>query len=41
MAVKQKNFASEPYPNWTAIGVNWLAGFNFETKVIACILQEA
>ena len=26
-----------PYPNWTAIGVNWLAGFDFEIKVIARI----
>ncbi|MCU5782839.1 hypothetical protein MA04_02139 [Alcanivorax balearicus MACL04] len=24
-----------PYPNWTAVGVNWLAGFDFEIKVIA------
>ncbi len=24
-----------PYSNWTAIGVNWLAGFDFEIKVIA------
>jgi enamine deaminase RidA (YjgF/YER057c/UK114 family) len=24
-------------PNWTAIGVNWLAGFDFEIKVIARI----
>jgi enamine deaminase RidA (YjgF/YER057c/UK114 family) len=37
MAVKQKNFAQKPYPNWTAIGVNWLAGFDFEIKVIARI----
>ncbi|PUY80660.1 hypothetical protein B8W46_11655 [Cronobacter sakazakii] len=26
-----------PYPNWTAVGVNWLAGFDFEIKVIARI----
>jgi enamine deaminase RidA (YjgF/YER057c/UK114 family) len=26
-----------PYPNWTAIGVNWLGGFDFEIKVIARI----
>ncbi|MHC1550663.1 RidA family protein [Phyllobacterium sp. K27] len=37
MAVKQKTFATKPYPNWTAIGVNWLAGFDFEIKVIARI----
>ncbi|EGT4394089.1 RidA family protein, partial [Cronobacter sakazakii] len=24
-------------PNWTAVGVNWLAGFDFEIKVIARI----
>lgn len=39
MNVKQKVFASPPYPNWTAIGVNWLAGFDFEIKVIARIPQ--
>jgi len=27
----------KPYPNWTAVGVNWLAGFDFEIKVIARI----
>lgn len=37
LAVKTKVFASPPYPNWTAIGVNWLAGFDFEIKVIARI----
>ena len=26
-----------PYPAWTAVGVNWLAGFDFEIKVIARI----
>lgn len=25
MAVKQKIFAHPPYPNWTAVGVTWLA----------------
>ncbi|EYI69222.1 hypothetical protein SEEH4391_01176, partial [Salmonella enterica subsp. enterica serovar Heidelberg str. CVM24391] len=25
------------YPNWTAVGVTWLAGFDFEIKVIARI----
>jgi enamine deaminase RidA (YjgF/YER057c/UK114 family) len=35
MAVKQEIFPAAPYPNWTAIGVNWLAGFDFEIKVIA------
>jgi enamine deaminase RidA (YjgF/YER057c/UK114 family) len=37
MAVKQKIFPSEPYPNWTAVGVTWLSGFDFEIKVIARI----
>lgn len=37
MAVKQKIFSNPPYPNWTALGVNWLAGFDFEIKVIARI----
>lgn len=35
MAVKNGVFSEPPYPNWTAIGVNWLAGFDFEIKVIA------
>ncbi|MBW2853788.1 RidA family protein, partial [Escherichia coli] len=26
-----------PYPTWTAVGVTWLAGFDFEIKVIARI----
>jgi enamine deaminase RidA (YjgF/YER057c/UK114 family) len=29
--------AKAPYPNWTAVGVNWLAGCDFEIKVIARI----
>lgn len=37
MGVKQQIFSAAPYPNWTAIGVNWLAGFDFEIKVIARI----
>lgn len=37
MEIKQKMFSAPPYPNWTAIGVNWLAGFDFEIKVIARI----
>lgn len=37
MAVKGEVFPQAPYPNWTAIGVNWLAGFDFEIKVIARI----
>ncbi|WP_018239015.1 RidA family protein [Ensifer sp. BR816] len=37
MEVKQQIFSNPPYPNWTALGVNWLAGFDFEIKVIARI----
>lgn len=32
---KNRAFPERPYPNWTALGVNWLAGFDFEIKVIA------
>lgn len=35
LAVKDEIFPQAPYPNWTAVGVNWLAGFDFEIKVIA------
>lgn len=35
LEVKAEIFPEAPYPNWTAIGVNWLAGFDFEIKVIA------
>ena len=37
MKVKAEMFPQPPYPNWTAVGVNWLAGFDFEIKVIARI----
>ncbi|WLD98017.1 RidA family protein [Agrobacterium leguminum] len=37
MTVKHGIFSQKPYPNWTAVGVNWLAGFDFEIKVIARI----
>ena len=37
MGVKGEVFKSAPYPSWTAVGVNWLAGFDFEIKVIARI----
>lgn len=37
MKIKSKIFHQQPYPNWTAIGVTWLAGFDFEIKVIARI----
>lgn len=35
--IRLKAFGEPPYPNWTAVGVNWLAGFDFEIKVIARI----
>ncbi len=41
MAVKSETFAKSPYPNWTAVGVNWLAGFDFEIKVTARIPSRA
>lgn len=41
LAVKQEIFDTRPYPNWTAIGVNWLAGFDFEIKVVARVPRAA
>ena len=41
MAVREKVIGQPPYPNWTAVGVTWLAGFDFEIKVIARIPQPA
>jgi enamine deaminase RidA (YjgF/YER057c/UK114 family) len=35
MEVKKTVFPQAPYPNWTAVGVTWLSGFDFEIKVIA------
>jgi len=35
MTVKNEVFRDAPYPSWTAVGVNWLAGFDFEIKVTA------
>lgn len=32
---KDRVFPAPPYPNWTALGVTWLAGFDFEIKVVA------
>jgi enamine deaminase RidA (YjgF/YER057c/UK114 family) len=36
-AVRGEFFKSPPYPSLTGLGVNWLAGFDFEIKVIARI----
>ena len=41
MAVRNKVIGDPPYPNWTAVGVTWLAGFDFEIKVIARIPEAA
>lgn len=35
LAVKNDIFPQAPYPSWTALGVTWLAGFDFEIKVVA------
>ena len=35
LAVKNDMFPQPPYPSWTALGVTWLAGFDFEIKVVA------
>ena len=40
MTVKGEVFSEPPYPNWTAVGVNWLGGFDFEIKVIARIPEK-
>jgi len=37
MAVRAAEIGDPPFPNWTAVGVSWLAGFDFEIKVIARI----
>ncbi len=41
MPVKNKFFPAAPHPAWTAVGVNWLAGFDFEIKVIARLPDAA
>lgn len=40
-AVRLAAFGEPPFPNWTAVGVNWLAGFDFEIKVIARLPASA
>lgn len=37
LAVRAEEIGDPPYPNWTAVGVTWLAGFDFEIKVIVRI----
>jgi len=41
MAVRTSEIGDAPYPNWTAVGVTWLAGFDFEIKAIARIPSAA
>ena len=41
MEAKDRAFPSQPYPNWTAVGVTWLAGFDFEIKVVARLPNAA
>ncbi|MBU0724553.1 MAG: RidA family protein [Alphaproteobacteria bacterium] len=41
LPVKNEVFPRAPYPTWTALGVTWLAGFDFEIKVIARIPDKA
>jgi enamine deaminase RidA (YjgF/YER057c/UK114 family) len=40
-ALRLKIMGGAPYPAWTAIGVNWLAGFDFEIKVIVRLPSPA
>ena len=37
LAVRDRFLGAPPYPNITSVGVNWLAGFDVEIKVIARI----
>lgn len=39
--VRATIFPEAPFPNWTAVGVKWLAGFDFEIKVIARLPNAA
>ncbi|MGE7368257.1 RidA family protein [Neorhizobium sp. NPDC001467] len=41
MKVKAEFFGEPPYPTWTAVGVTWLAGFDFEIKVVARLPSAA
>lgn len=41
MAVRSEFIGEPPHPNWTAVGVTWLAGFAFEIKVVARIPNAA
>lgn len=41
MAVRAQEIGEAPWPTWTALGVTWLAGFDFELKVIARVPAKA
>ena len=41
LKVKDEVFPQAPFPTWTAVGVSWLAGFDFEIKVIAKLPDPA
>ncbi|MCP3402139.1 MULTISPECIES: RidA family protein [unclassified Bradyrhizobium] len=40
MKVRSAEIGDPPFPNWTAVGVTWLAGFDFEIKAIARIPSQ-
>ncbi|MET4038899.1 RidA family protein [Bradyrhizobium sp. RT6a] len=40
MKVRSAEIGDPPFPNWTAVGVTWLAGFDFEIKAIARIPRQ-
>jgi enamine deaminase RidA (YjgF/YER057c/UK114 family) len=40
-AIRDRAFGGAPYTNWTAVGVTWLAGYDFEIKAIARLPQPA
>lgn len=40
LKVRARYLGEPPHPNLTAVGVNWLSGFDFEIKVIARIPSD-
>lgn len=41
LAIRAEEIGEPPFPTWTAVGVTWLSGFDFEIKVIARIPSKA
>lgn len=41
LAIRAEEIGDPPYPAWTAVGVTWLAGFDFELKVVARVPPAA